>query len=155
MNPRVMFIERVDEDTWIRCMPVWVVDTLIRLPEWLESDSPGVRERLLPRAYDDEEDEREWRQHITPELEYLFQSRGEIVRRDLTQLQIDPPGTLDPDGAGADPDADTDADPDAEPDADSEETEAVPGEGITFTLKIPGKHLSAWLTSLQAATHAV
>ena len=130
-----MFIERVDEDTWIRCMPVWVVDTLIRLPDWLESDTPEVKERLLPPAYADPEAEQEWRQHITPDLEYLFQHRTEIVRKDLAGLQIDlPPGDTD----GAEPDLDLD-----------------PSDGVTFTLKIPGKHLSAWLASLQAGSHTV
>ncbi len=128
-----MFIERVDEDTWIRCMPVWVVDTLMRLPEWLQSDAPEVKDRLLPSAYTDEEADREWRQHIIPELEHLFQSRTEILRKDLAQLEIDA----------------------AEGVTDEDELELVPGDGITFTLKIPGKHLSAWLTGLQAGTHAV
>lgn len=128
-----MFVERVDQDTWVRCMPVWVVDTLIRLPDWLESDAPEVKERLLPQAYAEPEAEQEWRQHITPELEHLFQSRTEIVRKDLAGLQIDLPAG-DVDGGEIDLDA---------------------SNGVTFTLKIPGKHLSAWLTSLQAGSHAV
>jgi len=132
-----MFVDRVGDDTWIRCMPVWVVDTLFRLPDWLQTEAPGVRERLLPRAYsEDDEAEAEWRRHITPDLEHLFQGRSEIIRKDLAGLQIDMPtgpgnaadvGQLDLDGS----------------------------EGVTFSLKIPNTHLSAWLTSLQAGTHTV
>ena len=146
-----MFIERIDEDTWIRCMPVWVVDTLIRLPEWLETDAPNVKERLLPKAYADEAAEREWRRHITPELEYLFQSRTQILRKDLAELEIDPP-----DGSAEELDAEeVDAEEVDAEEVDDEEVELVQGDGITFTLKIPGKHLSAWVTGLQAGTHAV
>lgn len=135
-----MFVERVGDDTFIRCMPVWVVDTLIRLPDWLESEDPDVRERLQPAAYTDPEAEQEWRQHISPDLEHLFQTRTEIIRKDLAALQIDLPGGADgEDGEdGADEELDLDA-----------------SDGVTFTLKIPRKHLSAWLTSLQAGTHAV
>ena len=131
MNPPVMFVERMGEDTFIRCMPVWVVDTLIRLPDWLENETPDVKERLQPPAYTDPEAESEWRQHITPELEHLFQSRTEIIRKDLAAMEIDVPGGED------DEDLDLNSD------------------GVTFTLKIPGKHLTAWLTSLQAGSHAV
>lgn len=127
-----MSVEREGEDTWIRCMPVWVVDTLMRLPAWLESEDPAVRQRLLPQAYAEPEAEREWRQHITPELLHLFESRTEIIRKGLSGLQIESGDAVQ--GEGLDLDA---------------------SEGITFALRIPGKHLSAWLTSLQAATHAV
>jgi hypothetical protein len=132
----MMFVERVGEDTWIRQMPAWVVDTLIRLPDLLESQDPEVKKRLQPAAYTDPEAEQEWRQHITPDLEHLFQTRTEIIRKDLAAMQID----LRP---GEDEEADED---DADFDIDF---------ASTFTLQIPGKHLSAWLTSLQAGTHAV
>jgi hypothetical protein len=62
-------------------------DTLLRLPDWMESDDPEVRKRLLPPAYEDGKAEEEWRRYAGPELEHLFQSRLEIVRRDLEGMR--------------------------------------------------------------------
>jgi len=62
-------------------------DTLLRLPDWMESDDIGVRKRLLPPAYKDEEAEEEWRRYARPELEHLFKSRLAIVRGDLQGMR--------------------------------------------------------------------
>jgi hypothetical protein len=76
---------RFDQDgsVEIRGLDPIQLDTLRRIPELLDSDDPRVRERLLPAAYDDPEDERQWRGLVGPDLEHLVASRGEIVRKDL------------------------------------------------------------------------
>ena len=78
-----------DQDGTLRLsgMPPMVVDTLRKLPDWIESTEPAVRERLLPPAYNDEAAEREWQRLAHPELEHLFQSRVEIVRQDLAKIK--------------------------------------------------------------------
>ncbi|MBK8977949.1 MAG: hypothetical protein IPM29_18740 [Planctomycetes bacterium] len=63
-----------------------VADTLIRVPELLESDDPRVRGRLLPATFDSDEDDAQWRRLVHPELEHLFASRAAIVREDLRSL---------------------------------------------------------------------
>ena len=68
-------------------IPPFVADTLQRLPEWIASADPAVRERLLPPAYKDEGAEREWQRLARPELEHLFKSRGEILRQDLSGMR--------------------------------------------------------------------
>jgi len=64
-----------------------VADTLLKLPQWIASADPALRERLLPRAYQDERAEKEWERLAHPELEHLFQSRGEILRQDLARMK--------------------------------------------------------------------
>ena len=76
-------------DFLIQEMEPVCVDTLFRLPSFLESDDPKVRERLLPATYTDPEEEAGWRRHSTPELEYLFASNVEIVREDLKSIEVD------------------------------------------------------------------
>jgi hypothetical protein len=76
-----------DGGVWVVGMPAFVADTLRRLPEWIASADPAVRERLLPPAYRDERAEREWERLARPELEHLFKSRGEILRQDLVGLK--------------------------------------------------------------------
>ena len=66
----MMYIEREEEAVVLRDLPVWVVDTLLCLPEWIESDNPAVRERLLPKAYLDEEEDKEWRDALGSSLEH-------------------------------------------------------------------------------------
>jgi hypothetical protein len=68
-----------------------VIDTLAHLPEWIQSDDPRVREALLPEVYEDPDDEAQWRRYVAPELEHLFLSRAEIVRKDLGELRRDGP----------------------------------------------------------------
>ena len=75
-------------------MPPFVADTLRQLPDWIESADPAVRERLLPRAYRDQRAEEEWERLARPELEHLFQSRGELVRQDLSQMKRGRLGSL-------------------------------------------------------------
>lgn len=106
-----------DGALWLAGMPPFVADTLRQLPEWIASADPAVRERLLPRAYKEESAEREWQRLARPELEHLFQSRGEILRQDLAGMKQGMLGGL--------------------------------------MLKIPEKHLSAWLSALNAGRHAL
>ena len=130
-----MFIEREDEGVWVRDMPMWVVDTLLCLPEWIESDNPDVRARLLPKAYEDEERDREWREALGSSLEHLFAKRTEIVRGDLQKLEI--------------------VAPDFEPSGDVAGDEERLTQQTLFSVWIPGTHVSAWVSTLQAGTHAM
>jgi hypothetical protein len=68
-------------------VPILVADTLHKLPDWIASADPAVRERLLPRAYRDQRQEEEWERLAHPELKHLFQSRTEIVRDDLARMK--------------------------------------------------------------------
>ena len=72
---------------WLGEMPSEFARALWRIPEWLRSEDPRVRERLLPEAYDDPEEEAHWRRLGSPELERLFLSRGEIVKKDLASMR--------------------------------------------------------------------
>ena len=81
-----MFIEREEDGVWLRDLPIWVVDTLLCLPEWIESDSEDVQARLLPRAYEDDELDKEWRDALGSTLEHLFAKRTEIVGFDLVEV---------------------------------------------------------------------
>jgi hypothetical protein len=124
-----MYIEREDDAVILRDLPVWVVDTLLCLPEWIESDNPAVRERLLPKAYLDDAEDQEWRDALGSSLEYLFASRTEIVRKDLHNLEIS-----------------------SGPSSDSDEAFV---NKTLFRVLIPGPHISAWVSTLQAGTHAL
>jgi len=125
----MMYIEREEEAVVLRDLPVWVVDTLLCLPEWIESDNPAVRERLLPKAYLDEEEDKEWRDALGSSLEHLFASRTEIVSKDLRDLTI---------SSGSTPPGE----------------EAFANQTL-FDVRIPGPHISAWVSTLQAGTHAL
>jgi hypothetical protein len=68
-------------------------DALRVVPVVLESDDPRVRDRLLPRTYEDDELEREWRRIGAPELEHLFASRTRLIEKDLRTLKRRRDGT--------------------------------------------------------------
>lgn len=63
------------------------IETLRGVPMLIESNDARVRKRLLPETYEDEEAEKEWRRHATPELERLFVSRAQVVRMDLANIR--------------------------------------------------------------------
>jgi Domain of unknown function (DUF2017) len=65
----------------------FAVDTLKAIPMLLESSDLRVRKRLMPDTYEDAEAEAQWRRHSAPELERLFLSRANLVRRDLEGLR--------------------------------------------------------------------
>lgn len=85
-----MWVARVDEGYVFGDLTAASVDTLKGVPMLLESQDPRVRERLLPETCSDEEFEAHWRRHAVPELERLFLSRAQIVRRDLAALRLMP-----------------------------------------------------------------
>ena len=86
-------IEVLDDDSLeLRHLDALEVDVLLRVPELLESRDPRVRDRLLPAAYDDPDDEQQWRSLVVPELEHLFASRTEIVRKDLAGIAVESRG---------------------------------------------------------------
>lgn len=133
-----MYIERLDDGVHLRELPVWVVDTLLCLPEWIESDDPAVKKRLLPKAYEDDEEDRQWREALGSSLEHLVASRTDIVRKDLQNLEVGlPPGL----GSGTGD--------------DEEDDESLFVTQTTFDVKIPARHVAAWVSTLQAGTHAL
>ena len=85
-----MQLER-DGDGNLRCRGITALhaDTLMHIPEWLESEDERVRGRLFPRVYQDEDEEEQWRRLAVPELEHLFVSRARIVGKDLKSLAQD------------------------------------------------------------------
>jgi hypothetical protein len=87
-----MWVARVDEGYVFGDLTPASVETLMGVPMLLESEDPRVRARLLPETCDDEEAEEHWRRHAVPELERLFLSRAQIVRRDLARMRTLPKG---------------------------------------------------------------
>jgi hypothetical protein len=85
-----MWVARVDEGYVFGDLSPASVETLKGVPMLLESQDPRVRERLLPETCSDEEAEEHWRRHAVPELERLFVSRAQVVRRDLGNLRTLP-----------------------------------------------------------------
>jgi len=82
-----MWAARVDEGYVFGGLHASMVETLKGVPMLIESSDARVRDRLLPETCDDPEDEVEWRRHAVPELERLFLSRAQLVRRDLAGLR--------------------------------------------------------------------
>jgi hypothetical protein len=82
-----MWVARVDEGYVFGDLSPASVDTLVGVPMLIESSDPRVRGRLFPATCGDEDAETEWRVHAVPELERLFLSRAQLVRRDLAALR--------------------------------------------------------------------
>ncbi len=82
-----MWAGRVDEGYVFGGLSAACVETLKGVPMLLESADVRVRERLLPETCSEAEDEEHWRRHAVPELERLFASRAQLVRRDLAGLR--------------------------------------------------------------------
>ncbi len=82
-----MWVARVDEGYVFGDLSPATVATLQGVPMLLESEDERVQKRLLPDTYDDAEEQRQWHKHAVPELERLFASRAQIVRRDLAALR--------------------------------------------------------------------
>ncbi|MFY9340977.1 MAG: DUF2017 family protein [Planctomycetota bacterium] len=85
-----MWVARVDEGFVFGDLTPSSVETLKGVPMLLESADARVRKRLLPETCDDAEAEEHWREHAVPELERLFLSRAQLVRRDLAGLRAMP-----------------------------------------------------------------
>jgi len=82
-----MWVARVDEGYVFGDLSPASVDTLKGVPMLIESTDLRVRDRLVPETCDDDEAEEHWRRHAVPELERLFASRAQLVRRDLAGLR--------------------------------------------------------------------
>lgn len=82
-----MWVARVDEGYVFGDLSPASVETLKGVPMLIESADARVRGRLLPETCADSEAEEHWRRHAAPELERLFLSRAQLVRRDLVGLR--------------------------------------------------------------------
>lgn len=82
-----MWVARVDEGYLFGDLTKAHIETLGGIPMLLESEDPRVRERLLPDTYVDDDAQAQWQQHAVPELQRLFASRAQLVRRDLAALR--------------------------------------------------------------------
>ena len=90
-----MEIERTAAgDVLITGITPLLADTMLRIPDWLECDDPRVRDRLLPRAYEADDEEAQWRRLGVPDLEHLFASRVELIRGDLERMTADQDGAF-------------------------------------------------------------
>lgn len=85
-----MWVARVDEGYVLGDLHASTVETLTGVPMLIESTDPRVRGRLLPDTGPDDDAQEEWRKHAVPELERLFLSRAQVVRRDLANLRTMP-----------------------------------------------------------------
>jgi hypothetical protein len=93
MTLRMRLERDADGHLWLRDLPPLCADTVLRLPGWLENEDPLVRRRLLPQVFADAAEEEQWRRYGASELEYLFLSRAEILRKDLESLAAESPAT--------------------------------------------------------------
>ena len=84
---KLMWAARLDEGFLFGGLDNMAISTLKGVPMLVESEDERVRRRLLPETCDDDDDEEQWRQHAVPELERLFLSRAQLVRRDLEGLK--------------------------------------------------------------------
>lgn len=82
-----MWVARVDEGFVFGGLTAHGVETLTGVPMLLESTDPRVRERLLPDTFDEESEQEHWQKHAVPELERLFATRAQVVRRDLAAMK--------------------------------------------------------------------
>jgi hypothetical protein len=82
-----MWVARGDDGYVFGGLTPVCVETLRGVPMLIESTDERVRARLLPDTYSSAGDEAQWREHATPELERLFLSRAQLVRRDLAGLR--------------------------------------------------------------------
>jgi len=82
-----MWVARVEEGFLFGDLTSAAIETLKGVPMLIESSDARVRDRLLPETCEVEEDEQHWRDHAVPELERLFMSRAQVVRRDLGKLR--------------------------------------------------------------------
>lgn len=82
-----MWVARAKEGFLFGDLSSAAIETLRGVPMLIESSDPRVRDRLLPETCEVEEDEEHWRDHAVPELERLFLSRAQVVRRDLAKLR--------------------------------------------------------------------
>lgn len=82
-----MWAARVDEGYVFGDLTPASLETLKGVPMLIESADVRVRDRLLPETCREDDDEQHWRQHAVPELERLFLSRAQLVRRDLANLR--------------------------------------------------------------------
>ena len=78
-----LWAARLDEGYLFGGLSSIVLETLKGVPMLLESSDVRVRKRLLPETCENPEDEAQWRRHSVPELERLFLSRAQLIRRDL------------------------------------------------------------------------
>lgn len=82
-----MWVARADSGFLFGGLTQYCVETLRGVPMLIESTDPRVRRRLLPDTYEKVDDQEEWRDTAVPELERLFLSRAQLVRRDLAMLK--------------------------------------------------------------------
>lgn len=85
-----MWVAHVDEGYVFGDLSPASVDTLKGVPMLIESGDARVRARLLPETCAEPDDEQQWRRHAVPELERLFLSRAQLVRRDLARMRTMP-----------------------------------------------------------------
>jgi hypothetical protein len=85
-----MWVTRVAEGFVFGDITPEAIETLKGVPMLIESSDSRVRDRLIPETYSTDEDEEHWREHAVPELERLFLSRAQLVRRDLATIRTMP-----------------------------------------------------------------
>jgi hypothetical protein len=81
-------------DLEFRDVPGICARAIESIPGLLESDDPRVRDRMLPRTHDNDEEEAEWRRIGAPELEHLFAARSKLIAKDLGSLRRRRDGTF-------------------------------------------------------------
>ncbi len=80
-------------DLRIAAIPPFFAGLLMEVPSLLADLDPRAEERLFPRAFEEPEEEEQWRRLAGPDLAHLFQDRIEVIRGDLEGLR--------PEGGGA------------------------------------------------------
>lgn len=83
-------------DLWVRELPGFLAGLLLEVPDLLTDLDSQAEERLFPKAFEDEEDEEQWRRLAGPDLAHLFQDRVEVIRGDLAGLLPEGGGAFTP-----------------------------------------------------------
>lgn len=120
-------IVRRDEtgDLLLQSAPDFVLDALQQAADLCESDDPAIRSSLIQDPYEDEKENEQWRRLVGDDLLHLFESRSEIVRTDLGAAALE----------------------------SSKAEEAL--DDVTWEVRVPIQHLSAWQETLNGASHAL
>ncbi len=73
-------------DLRLERIPAFLAGLLMEIPDLLSDLDPRAQERLFPRAFEEEEEEEQWRRLAGPDLAHLFQDRIQVIRGDLEGL---------------------------------------------------------------------
>ncbi len=73
-------------------IPAALVTILRTVPAILSGLDPYSEGPLFPRAFEDDEEEAQWKRYARPDLAHLFQTRLEVIAGDLAGMELQEDG---------------------------------------------------------------